>query len=134
MTQPIDDLWDILAWFLALLTTAEWRATLWLWMITLAGTHIIKVTWRNILPISGGGGGQVALVAAGCSMVAAYFVWPAGSVPWWLAGIVGGPASNIAFKIGFALLKRFIPDLAVTVNFDRRKIIGLPPGILERRK
>ena len=116
-----------LQWFLNLLTTAEWRAILWLLMVTLAGTHTIKVAWRN-LPFSGGGGGQVALVAAGCSMVAAYFVWPVGSVPWWLAGIVGGPASNIAFKLGFALLKRFTPDLAATVNLDRRKVWGLPPN------
>ena len=113
-------------WLLSLLTTAEWRAILWLLMVTLAGTHTLKLTLRNWLS-KGGGHGQVALMAAGVSMVAAYFVWPAGSVPWWIAGIVGGPASNIAFKAGFALLKRFTPDLAATVNLDRRKVCGLPP-------
>lgn len=124
-----------LQWFLNLLTTAEWRAILWLLMVTLAGTHTIKVAWRNVLPFSGGGGGQVALVAAGCSMVAAYFIWPAGSVHWAVAGIVGGPASNIAFKLGFALLKRFTPDLAATINLDRRTVLGLPPtDTPERRK
>ena len=117
----------LIQWVLNLLTTAEWRATLWLLMVTLAATHTIKVIWRNVLPISGGGGGQVVLVAAGCSMAAAYFIWPAGSVHWAVAGIVGGPASNIAFKLGFALLKRFTPDLAATVNLDRRKVGGLPP-------
>ena len=114
-------------WFLNLLSPAEWRAILWLLLVTMAAVHIIKVTWRNYLPLVGGSGEHMVAVAVGVSLVAAYFVWPAGSVHWAVAGIVGGPASNIAFKLGFALLKRFLPDLAATVNMDRRRVWGLPP-------
>ena len=60
-------------------------------------------------------------------MVLAYFIWPAGSGGWIVAGIVGGPAANLTFKLGFGLLKRYMPDLAATVNLDRRKVWGLPP-------
>ena len=114
-------------WFLNLLSPAEWRAILWLLLVTMAAVHTIKITWRNYLPLGGGGGGHIAAIAAAASLVAAYFVWPAGGVHWAIAGIVGGPASNVAFKRGFALLKRFVPDLAATVNMDRRKVWGLPP-------
>src|SRR3990167_6509226 len=118
---------ETLKWFLSLFTPAEWRAVLWLLLVTMAAVQTIKVTWRNFLPISGGSGDHLAIVAVAVSLVAAYFIWPAGSVHWAVAGIVGGPASNVAFKLGFAVLKRFVPDLAATVNMDRRKVWGLPP-------
>lgn len=53
----------IIQWFLGLFTTAEWRAMFWLLIVTLAGTHTVKVIWRA-LPIQGGGHGQMMLVAA----------------------------------------------------------------------
>lgn len=117
---------QIIQWILGLLTQAEWRAIAWLLMVTLAGTHTLKVLWR-LSPWPGGSHGHVHLMSAAVAFTASFFVWPAGLVPWWIAGIVGGPASNIAFKAGFALLKRFTPDLAATVNMDRRKVWGLPP-------
>ena len=123
-------------WFVSLMSPEEWKAVAWLLMVVLAGTHTLKILWRNCLPIKGGSGPQMALVASTLSMVTAYFIWPAGSVHWALAGIVGGPASNIAFKLGFAILKRFAPDMAATVNLDRRRTEGpLPPqGTPERRQ
>ena len=121
-------------WFLGLFSANEWRSFIWLILATLGATHTIKLAWRH-LPLAGGGHGHVALLAAVSSMVLAYFIWPAGSGSWIVAGIVGGPAANLTFKLGFGLLKRYMPDLAATVNLDRRKVWGLPPkGMLERRK
>ena len=116
----------IIIWFLDLFSISEWRAFIWLILATLGATHSIKLAWRH-LPLAGGGHGHVALLAAVSSMVLAYFIWPAGSGSWIVAGIVGGPAANLTFKLGFGLLKRYMPDLAATVNLDRRKVWGLPP-------
>jgi|SRR3990167_1236056 len=116
----------ILQWFMALFTDAEWRAMAWLLLVTLAATHTLKIVWRRS-PVPGGGGQQVALIAVILSVAFSYFLWPANGVPWWIAGIVGGPASNIAFMAGFALIKKLAPDIAATLNGDRRKLWGLPP-------
>ena len=125
---------ELAKWFLGLFTTAEWRAFIWLILATLAAVQTLKLVWRYS-PITGGGHGHVAILAAVSSMVLAYFIWPAGSGSWIVAGIVGGPASNLTFKLGFGLLKRYMPDLAATVNLDRREVWGLPPqGTPERRK
>lgn len=125
---------ELAKWFLGLFTTAEWRAFIWLILATLAAVQTLKLVWRYS-PITGGGHGHVAILAAVSSMVLAYFIWPAGSGSWIIAGTVGGPASNLTFKLGFGLLKRYMPDLAATVNLDRREVWGLPPqGTPERRK
>ena len=126
---------ELAKWFLGLFTTAEWRAFIWLILATLAAVQTLKLVWRYS-PITGGGHGHVAILAAVSSMVLAYFIWPAGSGSWIVAGIVGGPASNLTFKLGFGLLKRYMPDLAATVNLDRRKdMMPIPPvGSPERRK
>ena len=125
---------ELAKWFLGLFTTAEWRAFIWLILATLAAVQTLKLVWRYS-PITGCGHGHVAILAAVSSMVLAYFIWPAGSGSWIVAGIVGGPASNLTFKLGFGLLKRYMPDLAATVNLDRREVWGLPPqGTPERRK
>lgn len=122
-------------WFLGLFTQAEYRAFIWLILATMGATHAIKVIWRYS-PLKGGGHGQIALISAVAGFCLAYFIWPPiGSGPFWIAGLVAGRASNIAFKMGFALLKRYMPDLAATVNLDRREVWGLPPqGTPERRK
>lgn len=113
--------------FLGLFPAMEWRAFIWLILATLAFTHTAKIAWRYS-PLKGGGHGQIALISAVAGFCLAYFIWPStGSGPFWVAGLVAGPASNIAFKVGFALLRRFMPDLAATVNLDRRKLWGLPP-------
>lgn len=122
------------SWFLGLFSQAEWRSFIWLILATLAAVQTLKVLWRYSA-IGGGGHGHVALLAAVSSMVLAYFIWPAGSGAWWIAGIICGPAANLTFKLGFGLLKRYMPDLAATVNLDRREVWGLPPqGTPERRK
>lgn len=124
----------LLQWFLNLLTIAEWRAIVWLLMGTIAGTHTLKIVWR-LSPFPGGGHGHVYLVSAAIAMAYAFAIWPDGSVPWWAAGTVAGPASNVAFKVLFALLKKYAPDAAAAMNADRRKVWGLPPsGTPEQRK
>jgi len=124
----------ILQWFMNLFSLAEWRAMAWLLLATLTATHTLKIIWRRS-PVPGGGGRQVALIAAILSVAFSYFLWPPDGIPWWIAGIVGGPTSNLAFMAGFALIKKYAPDIAATMNWDRRKTYGLPPsGIPERRQ
>lgn len=122
-------------WFLNLFTAQEWRSFIWLLLGTLTATHTVKIIWRWS-PWKGGNHSHITLVSVIAAFAIAFFIWPAGSGPWWLAGIVAGPVSNIAFKLGFGLLKRYAPDLAATVNMDRRQAKnGLPPqGRSERRK
>ncbi len=123
-------------WFLSLFSAMEMRAFIWLILATLAFTHTAKIAWRYS-PLKGGGHAQIALISAVAGMCLAYFIWPPiGSGPFWVVGLVAGPASNIAFKLGFGILKRYMPDLAATVNLDRRKdMMPIPPvGSPERRK
>lgn len=119
---------------IGLFTPQEWKALIWLMVITLAATHTIKVAWR-LSPIRGASNGAVYLVAAVIGFAAAYFVWPSHSVPWYMAGVTAGPASNIVFRIAFALLNKFLPGVASSINFDRRKQdVGAPGGIGGRKE
>ena len=119
---------------IGLFSPAEWKALIWLMVITLAATHTIKVAWR-LSPIRGASNGAVYLIAAVVGFVSAYFIWPSQSVPWFIAGVTAGPASNVAFKIAFALLEKFLPGVSSAVNFDRRKAdSGAPPDGIPRRK
>lgn len=126
----------IIQWFLNLFPAMEWRAFIWIIIATLAATHTIKIVWRRWIPMAGGGHGHISIVSAIASIVLSFFLWPSGSGPWWIAGIICGPASNIAFKIGFALLKKFVPDVAMAINMDRRKdSMPIPPeGTPDRRQ
>ena len=112
---------EITTWLLALITPAEWSGLLWLLVATLTATHTVKVTWRLIPAIPGTGtAGQLSAVSAVLSLGISYFIWPgASTVPWWLAGVIGGPLSNYAFKIINAVLKKFAPDIAAFVNADK---------------
>lgn len=125
----------ILQWFMGLFTAAEWRAMAWLLIATLAATHTAKIAWRRS-PVPGGYGWQIEILSGGLSIALAYFLWPADSVPFWIAGMVGGAAATLAFKAGFAVLKRHAPDIAAVLNAERREVVGgLPPeGVPERRK
>lgn len=124
---------DITQQVISLFTPQEWRAMLWLLVATLAATHTLKIAWR-LSPWSGGGHWHVALVSAIVGFVLAYFLWPSGQ--WWVAGIIAGPASNVAFKLAFAVLKRYLPEFAAGLNADRRTTdMPIPPtGTPERRK
>src|SRR3990167_1910259 len=82
---------ETLQWFLSLLSPDEWRAILWLVLATFVFTHFAKIGWR-LLPIKGGGNHHaIHLLSGVIGMVVAIPLWPAGSVPWWVAGpVVGG--------------------------------------------
>ena len=125
----------ITSWFIGLFSQNEWRAFIWLILATMAATHTIKVSWR-LSPFKGGGHGQIYLISAVAALWLAYFIWPSNGIGlWWIAGLMASPAANLAFKLGFGILKRYMPDLAATVNLDRRKVWGLPPeGRGPRRK
>ncbi len=109
-----------LNWFFNLLTTAEWSALLWLVGITLAATHSVKIGWR-FFKLPGCNHASVYIVSAAIAMIAAFIIWPDQSVPWYVAGIVAGPLANLVFKLAFALLHKFAPDVAITFNQSMRK-------------
>lgn len=125
----------VLQWFVNLFTAAEWRAMAWLILATLAATHTVKVVWRRS-PVPGGDNWQIEILSGVLAIALAYFLWPADSVQWWIAGIVGGATSTLFFKAGFAVLKRTAPDIAAALNLERRRTMGGLPrkGAPERRK
>ena len=118
-----------------LLTPKEWEALLWLMACTLAATQTVKVLWR-LSPIRGGGHIGVNVIATFTGMASAFAVWPANeTAPWYVAGVIAGPASSLVFKIAFSLIKKFFPDTAAAINADRRRTeMGPPPETVERRK
>lgn len=126
---------DKLTLLINLFSGAEWKAMAWVVGGTLGGTHVIKKLWRAS-PIPGGGNRQIEALSAIVSFTVAFKVWPQDSAPWWIGAIVGAGISAGLFKAAFTLLKHYKPDLAATVNLDRRKTVnGLPPeGRSERRK
>src|SRR3990172_5689024 len=98
-----------------LFTPDEWRSVIWLLLRTLALTHTLKVLWR-LSPVRGGGDGGVQLIAIASGFIAAFLLWPEASGPWYVAGIIAGPASSLAFKATFAALSKFSPGIAAALH------------------
>lgn len=121
----------VVLWFVGLFSPAEWKAFILLICVTIAGTHTIKVVWRRS-HLRGGSHTDVYLISALLGAVSAYFLWPAG-FSWWVPAILAGPASALAFKAAFFLIKKLSPGLATTLNLDRRKRDAGPPGGFARR-
>ncbi len=120
-------------WFVGLFSPAEWKAFILLICVTIAGTHTIKVAWRRS-HLRGGSHADVYIISALLGAVSAYFLWPVG-FSWWVPAILAGPASAMAFKLAFFLIKKLSPGLAATLNLDRRKQdLGPPPDGVPRRK
>lgn len=123
-----------LTWLLSLITPAEQAAVLWLMLTIYAGTELAKRAWRLFTKQYGS---RVAWVAAFLvSFAAAGELWPAASVvPWWIAGLIGGPISNVLYKLTVALLDRLHPGIARIFTGERRRRDGLPPpGGIDRRQ
>lgn len=123
----------VVLWFVGLLTPSEWRSFVLLIGVTIAATHTVKVAWR-LSPLRGGSHSQVYLASAVIGFAAAPFMWPSG-LSWWVPAIMAGPVAALVFKVAFAILKRFVPDFAASLNMDRRKQdLGPPPDGVPRRK
>lgn len=109
-------------WLFGLFTTQEWKALILLLFVTMALTQIVKVGWR-ILPIPADRltyqKSIIYLITCVISLICAFFIWPPG-LSWWIPGVIGGPASAVAFKLGFSILRKYAPDIAAGFNADRR--------------
>lgn len=118
------------------ITPEQMRALLWITLASLAATNVAKGLWR-ISPLSGETAAKLNAFAFVLGIVFAYFLWPDGDgVPWWIAGLISGLLTPVAYKVlDFMLLSRF-PAADAAVNYDRRKASDpLPPvGMTERRK
>lgn len=123
--------------FLEIITAEQWAALLWITLASLAATNVAKALWR-ISPLSGETAAKLNAFAFLLGVVFAYFLWPLeSSVPWWIAGLVSGLLSPVAYKVLDATLLSRLPAVDAAVNYDRRKAdpSTLPPtGMLERRK
>ncbi len=126
----------VVQWFAGLFTPGEWKAFVLLLAVTMAVTQIVKVGWR-VLPIPADRltyrHSLLYLITCAVSFIGAPFIWPTG-FSWWIPGVIGGPASALVFKIGFSLLRKFAPDMAASINADRRRVDRGPPGGIARRK
>jgi len=125
-----------LSWFVGLFTPAEWKAFVLLLAVTIAATQIVKVGWR-ILPIPADRltyrHSVLYLVTCLVAIVIAVAIWPPG-FNWWVPGIIAGPTSAVVFKTGFAVLRKFAPEVAASFNADRRRDDRGPPGGFPRRR
>lgn len=126
---------DIVLWFVALFTPAEWKAMVLLILVTLCGTQVVKIVWRALPFTVGGHKALVNLFAVGVGYLAAWKLW-AGPSPWWLIGLIPGPLAITLFKSFFPMVQWLLPGLARILNADRRRDpYGLPPmGVGERRR
>lgn len=107
-------------WFAALFTNVEWRVLILLVATTLGLTQTIKVAWR-LLPIPGGGNRTwINLIAAVIGLTLSLLLWPGEFLVRMSVGFIIGPLAVLLFKIGFGLLKKYLPSVAARVNVDRR--------------
>lgn len=122
-----------LNWIIGLITPAEWSAVLWLMLTIYAATEIAKRAWRLFTKHYGS---RIAWIAAAlASFAAAAELWPDASiVPWWLAGIIGGPISNVVYKLAVVVIDRTSPGLARVFTGERRRRDDPLPGGIERRQ
>ena len=123
-------------WLFGLFTTQEWKSLILILFVTMALTQIVKVGWR-ILPIPADRltyqNSILYLITSVISFTSAFFIWPPG-LSWWIPGVIMGPASALAFKVGFFILKKYAPDIAAGFNADRRRnYIDPPDGFLKRK-
>lgn len=120
-------------WIIGLITPAEWAAALWLMLLIYAATEISKRLWRLFTKSYGS---RVAWIAAAIvSFAGASELWPQASiVPWWMAGIIGGPISNAVYKITVWMIDRTSPGFARIFTGERRRRDEPPPGGIERRQ
>lgn len=147
MDQVIEQLVGLIPqisrYFAALFTDGEWKALLVLVAATLAGTQTLKVVWRKLPWVSGGGSDAINLLSAGAGFVLARPIWvnlAHDQIPWYVVGVIAGPLAIGVFKLAFAILKWKAPELARVFNRDsrrpgdRRHTAGVAPGGLPERR
>ena len=119
--------------FLKLLSADELRAAAWTVAAVTAVTQSFKVVFRRA--VMDPDRRTLWIISMATSVAVAVMLWPpASSVHPVVAGVVIGPATNMAFWGAAAPLKRFAPALWAVLNFDRRRRRRQPPGNIERRE
>lgn len=118
---------------LKLLSTDEMLASAWTVLTVTMVVQTFKIVFKRT--IIDPNRRILWVLSLGTSMVAALYLWPESStVHPVIAGVVLGPATNMAFWGAAAPLKRFAPSLWAILNADRRRRRQTPPGGLERRE
>jgi len=127
---------DIVLWLVHLFSPQELTAMVWIIIATLGLTHFAKIASRLFLPTRPGPYNTllVHLFAGIIGTVAAFFIWPRGGVPWWIAGPVGAAGAIAAFKSFYPIMICLFPKLAAIVNVERRRGSSPIPLFDERRK
>ena len=129
---------------IALLKPAEWTALAWALGFVLAATNVTKIIFRYLpWPDRSFTRTETRGISFLLGIIAAFFLWPATSTaPWWLAGIVLGPAMSIFYKYAAIIVRWKFPGLWNAINAERsvlsnrRKNKGdlLPPGVGDDRR
>ncbi len=124
MTQPIEDPFDILAWFLGLFSQAEWRtvallilAPILTALVVFVLTQAIKLTFKTRDNLPTLGPRALRLLALASAFPLAYMMSP---LPGWrvvlpVALVAWGIAHLIAEK-GMAALAEFYPRIFRVLN------------------
>lgn len=102
--------------FSEIITPADWTAMLWITLASLAATNVVKALWRLIPRLSGETAAKLNSFAFLLGIVFAYFLWPDSNVPWWIAGLVSGLLTPVAYKALDAVLLSRFPAVDAAVN------------------
>ena len=145
MTQPIEDPFDILAWFLALFSQAEWRtvallilAPLLTALLVFILVQAVKLTFktRNNLPTLGPR--ALRLLALASAFPLAYMLSP---LPGWRVvlpvALVAWGIAHLTAEKGMAVLAEFYPRVFRVLNASpnlRHEDNGPARGQHDRRR
>jgi len=132
MDQLFAYLGQAMTYVAKLLTPAEWSGLIWLLAVVSSFTEIFKRTFRAFT--AAWHNQPIYMASFVMSGIASFFLWPhVSTVPWWIVGIIGGPAANLLHRVTIGVLKWKYPELAAAITGDRRKTVQPPPGGVERR-
>ena len=145
MTQPIEDPFDVLAWFLGLFSQAEWRtvallilAPLLTALVVFVLVQVVKLTFKTRDNLPTLGPAALRLLALASAFPLAYMLSP---LPGWRVvlpvALVAWFLAHLTAEYGMAALKEFTPRWYRVLNAEpenRREDVGPKRGKYDRRR
>ena len=145
MTQPIEDPFDILAWFLSLFSQAEWRtvallilAPLLTALLVFILVQAVKLTFKTRDNLPTLGPSALRLLALASAFPLAYMLSP---LPGWRVALpvalVAWGLAHLTAEKGMAALAEFYPRVYRVLNASpemRREDCGPKRGQYDRRR
>lgn len=122
-----------LEFIIKLLTADEWTALILIGLVVYSGTEIAKRVHRKLTKRYGNF--DVWFFALALGFVSSWVLWPDNSsMPWYVLGIITGPALSWLHTHAIKIIAWKWPGLAAALTGNRRKTDNGPPNGGENKR